>query len=110
MLAGSLISVSTKQSSWISNRNLFPEIGEPLRQWLYLAKYWGSAFACAPSRFGEDGTAMIAVNTKPCCARRLNPWLQFIPRTADSVSLTASRLEDELKRFPLFAALTINRP
>jgi hypothetical protein len=39
--------VSTKQSRWISNRNRFPEIGEPLQQWLHLAKYWGSAFACA---------------------------------------------------------------
>ena len=35
------------------------------------------------------------------------PFAQFIPRTADSVSLTASCLEDDLKRFPLFAALTI---
>ena len=37
------------------------------------------------------------------------PFVQFIPRTADSVWLIPSCSDDELKRFPLFAALTITR-
>jgi DNA polymerase elongation subunit (family B) len=37
------------------------------------------------------------------------PFAQFILRTADSVSLTTSCSDDDLKRFPLFAALTITR-
>ncbi len=38
------------------------------------------------------------------------PFVQFIPRTTDSVSLPASCSDDDLKRFPLFAALTMHRP
>ena len=38
------------------------------------------------------------------------PFVQFMPRTTDSVSLTASCSDDGLKRFPLFAGLTISRP
>jgi DNA polymerase-2 len=37
------------------------------------------------------------------------PFVQFIPRIADSVSVTGSCSDDDLKRFPLFAALTITR-
>lgn len=37
------------------------------------------------------------------------PFVQFISKPTDSISLTASCLEDDLKRFPLFAALTITR-
>jgi DNA polymerase elongation subunit (family B) len=38
------------------------------------------------------------------------PFVQFIAKPGDSISLTDSCLEDDLKRFPLFAALTITRP
>jgi DNA polymerase elongation subunit (family B) len=35
------------------------------------------------------------------------PFVQFTSKTGDSISLTDSCLEDDLKRFPLFASLTI---
>jgi hypothetical protein len=109
MLAGSLISASTKQSSWISNRNLFPEIGEPLQQWLHLAKYWGSAYCLRAFALWEGWHGYDRRKHQAMLREAFEPFVQFIPRTADSVSLTASWLEDDLKRFPLFAALTINR-
>jgi hypothetical protein len=49
------------------------------------------------------------VKLRPVLHEAFEPFVQFIPRTADSVSLTASCLEDDLKRFPLFAALTLAR-
>lgn len=65
--------------------------------------------AFAPLHFGKDGTAMNRRKYQAMLHEAFEPFVQFVPRTADSVSLTASCLEDDLKRFPLVAALTITR-
>ena len=61
---------------------------------------------CRPSLFGKDGADTTDARIKPCCAKRLNPSCNSSPQPTVPVLADDPSVEDDLKRFPLFASLT----